>query len=453
MTIDETLVQFIETHLTLENRSNCQWWVGYSGGLDSHLLLLALSKIVARFDGVTLHAVHVNHQLQDQALGWEKHCQSVADQLAVPLSIERVNVDLDHSAGLEAAAREARYGVFKTHLSGSDVLFLAHHQDDQAETLLLRLMRGSGATGLAAMAALSAFENMLLARPLLNVSRDAIEAYAQAHQLKWVEDPSNDDRRYDRNYVRSEIMPLLKSRWPAAASNMARSAELLRMENQQMDLLLAPFYEQAMDKQQRLDIRCLKPLPEITQGQLIRGWLKKLNLPYPSRVNLQRILREVIAAPIDGKPLVRWGVAEVRRYEHWLYGMPVQTPLDTQQVLAWDFSETLVISGLGCLVAQVDPEHEQALALRKPVGGEQVSVRFRQGGEKCRPSRAEHQGKAKTKALKKLMHDYQIPPWLRDRTPLIYYDDQLAAVLGGWVCDGFAAPKGQAGYCLTWTSD
>ena len=441
MTIERSLQQFIESTLDTEQRAHCRWLVGYSGGLDSHLLLHCLSKIVANFDGVILQAVHVNHQLQTQAEDWERHCQSTADQLKVSLQIERVNVDVHHSAGLEAAAREARYGVFKANLGENDVIFLAHHQDDQAETLLLRLMRGSGATGLSAMASSSHIETMRILRPLLGTSRAELEQYAEQHQLHWIEDPSNNDLRHDRNFIRREIIPLLNTRWPTAAGNIARSAELLRIESQQLEVLLQPLYNEAVDDQLRIDSLYLQSLPDVTQGQLIRYWLKRLNLPYPSQVNLQRIIDEVVGAPKDGKPLVRWGSVEVRRYEGRLYGMEAQISFDSQQVLPWTFSEPLRVDGLGCVTA----EKAQGCGLRLPEGNhELVTVKFRQGGEKCRLFL-----KGKNRPLKKLMHEYHIPPWLRDRTPLIYYGDQLVAVVGAWVCEEYGVLAGQAGYRLT----
>ncbi|PCI43064.1 MAG: tRNA lysidine(34) synthetase TilS [Moraxellaceae bacterium] len=441
MTIERSLQQFIESTLDPEQRTHCRWLVGYSGGLDSHLLLHCLSTVVAHFDGVVLQAIHVNHQLQAQAEDWEQHCQSKADQLNVPLRIERVNVEVNHSAGLEAAAREARYRVFKANLGENDVLFLAHHQDDQAETLLLRLMRGSGATGLSAMASSSQFETMRILRPLLGTSRVELEQQAEQRQLHWIEDPSNNDVRHDRNFIRRDIMPLLKSRWPTAAGNIARSAELLRIESQQLEVLLQPLYDEAVDDQLRINNHFLQSLPEVTQGQLIRYWLKRLDLPYPSQVNLRRIIDEVLGAPKDGQPLVRWGSVEVRRYDGWLYGMKAQTVFDSQQALQWVFPETLHVEGLGCVTA----EKTQAGGLRMPAGDqEQVTLKFRQGGEKCRPFR-----KGKNRPLKKLMHEYQIPPWLRDRTPLVYYGDQLVAVVGAWVCEEYAVLADQAGYRLT----
>jgi len=196
--------------------------IAYSGGLDSHVLLHALSRL--RDDGWRLSALHVDHGLQPAAGAWARHCEQVCRELALPITIERIEVRGIREHGLEAAARRARYACLARHVGPGEVLLTAHHQDDQAETLLLQLLRGSGVHGLAAMPAIAAFTAGRHARPLLEFPRRALLAYATAAGLKWIEDDSNRDDRLARNFIRNRLTPVIEERWPGAARRLGRSA-------------------------------------------------------------------------------------------------------------------------------------------------------------------------------------------------------------------------------------
>ncbi|MEM7294186.1 MAG: tRNA lysidine(34) synthetase TilS, partial [Pseudomonadota bacterium] len=215
-------------------RHKKRWLLGYSGGLDSSVLLHQLAAIAQR---PALHAIHVNHQLSPYADNWQAHAQMVCDQLQVPLTVITVPAPENRGKGLEDAARAARYQAFESVLEEGDVLMLAHHQDDQAETMLLRLLRGAGARGLAGMPQQRVIGRAELLRPLLDRGRADLEAYAQANQLKYITDDSNDDTRLDRNYLRSEVMPMLASRWPGFARNWKHSADVLAATSEALDEL------------------------------------------------------------------------------------------------------------------------------------------------------------------------------------------------------------------------
>lgn len=198
------------------------WWIALSGGLDSCVLLHSLAALQLP---VVLRALHINHQISPNATSWQEHCADICARLNIPFTAVKVDVK-NTGRGIEDAAREARYAVFEQHLSSGDYLFTAHHSDDQSETMLLRLMRGAGPRGLAAMAQARRLGQGILYRPLLNFSRAELEEYAQEQALTWVNDESNTNDHYDRNYLRNQVMPLLRERWPAFANKWQQTAEL-----------------------------------------------------------------------------------------------------------------------------------------------------------------------------------------------------------------------------------
>lgn len=440
--------------------------LGYSGGLDSRVLLQVLHELQSVWQtDFEFTAVYVNHGLQKEANDWQQHCKQTAESLGIRFISAAVSIEKNTSESLEELARNARYEVFQGHLKKGDVLCLAHHQEDQAETVLLRLLRGSGPLGLSGMRANSARGDFIVLRPMLSLPKQWLESYAREHQLQWIEDPSNTETEYDRNYLRHQVMPVLEQRWPNVSKRLARSAELsaesarLLDSLAEIDLAVAGHDLEAslLTKKLVLNIARLQSLDTDRCLNLLRFWLRSLGLALPSRANLQRVPSEVLSAAEDSDPCVLWSGVEIRRFKNHLYAMPPLPEESTEQVYSWNLQGSLVLAdGLGELHSTITattststststPATAESQCLRQPQAGEQVTVRFRQGGERCKPV-----GRTGSQTLKKLFQEYAVPPWERNRLPLIYYNDQLAAVVGKWICHGYNAQAGETGYQLRW---
>ncbi len=416
--------------------------VAYSGGLDSHVLLHGFAQLR---DSLTqpfiLEALHVHHGLSDYADDWAAHCQYVCDQLSVPLTVRHVRAEMPQ-ASLENQLRELRYQVFIKVLNDGDLLALAHHADDQVETMMLRMLRGTGPQGLAGMPSQRYLGQGMLIRPLLEHCRSELESYAQHHGLSWVEDDSNADTRFDRNYLRHEVMPKLARRWPYYRKNFFRNAQVNKDALSSLDYFLErELQPQIQANETGLDCAWLLGFPTALQINLLRSWLNIQNLPLPGYKHLQQVLTEVVAVRVDAQSLVSWPGVEVRRFQGIVYANKPLPAHDASKVYKWRLDKSLLMAGSGLLKAEpavgrgVFRIDEQA----------EVCVRFRQGGERCKLAGRDH-----SKLLKKQLNSLQVPPWLRDRLPLIYVDGELAALGDVAICEGFQASEGQAGYVLSW---
>jgi tRNA(Ile)-lysidine synthase len=419
------------------------YWVAYSGGVDSHALLHALTALRDNLPG-ELGAVHVNHGLQAAAADWAAHCETVCRELAVPL----VGLNVDGRPGSgdspEAAARAARYAALDGWLPAGHGLLTAQHRDDQAETLLLQLLRGSGVKGLAAMPVVATLGAGLLLRPLLDVSRRELQAYADRQRLHWVEDPSNTDTGLDRNYLRQRIVPELRRRWPAVAQTLARSAqhcaEAARILEQVAAADVADLAGPAGDT---LALGGLQALTAERRRNALRSWLQQRCGALPSTAVLSRILHDILASRPDASPCVRWSGFEVRRYRDRLYLLRQAPVRDPGRRLAWSLDGNLELPDAG---GTLHARRASGHGLRVAAVSGPVAVAFRQGGERCRPA-----GRPHHHSLKKLLQECGVPPWERPRIPLIYVGNQLAAVAGFWVCEPFCAAPGEPGFAIEWS--
>lgn len=401
-------------------------WVAVSGGLDSMVLMHLAARVA-----VGVRVLHVNHQLSPHAQQWQQQVEASAKGLQLPFFGHVVKVETQ-GRGLEDAARQARYNAFSQCLVAGDSLLLAHHQDDQAETLLLRLMRGTGLAGMGAMAAQRPLGLGQLLRPLLGFSRRQLTAYAKAHAVPWVDDESNQNTHFDRNFLRVQVMPLLQHRWPAAAQQM----RLASQRAQQDYALLQGFLQQQLPslspRRHRLghsiDMAPLMALPPQHQQALLRTWLQQLGVTPPSDAQAQQ-LQALLHAKADATPLVAFGGMELRRFNNRLYALPPLPAIPKDWQAPWS-QNTPVALPLGSFL----PATPQALGL----AAGSYWVRFRQGGERCQP-----QGRAHSQSLKKLLQAAQIAPWLRARVPLVYSGQQMVAVGDLWLNEG--APLAEQG--------
>jgi tRNA(Ile)-lysidine synthase len=433
----EALGRFLTDDLRLP--ANTRFVVAYSGGLDSHVLLHALHRLSLEA-GYRLRAVHVHHGLQPDADAWARHCDQVCAGLGVPCAVERVRVEGAAEDGLEAAARRARYACLARLLEPGEVLLTAHHQDDQAETVLLQLLRGAGVRGLAGMPSLAPFAGGFHARPLLGFPRAALLAYAQAQGLTWVEDPSNTVSDIDRNRLRHRLLPLMRERWPAADRQLAQAARHAAEAAALLDELAAIDLKDCLGNDGGLRVSGLRRLPPARARNLLRHWIRSQGFRVPSTKQLTWLQAQLGDDPETRHATIRWRNAELRRYRDTLVlrnsmAAPAAGRID------WDGLKPLALPGTGWQM-RLAPVQGRGLA-RERLHRAVYSVGFRQGGETCRLPGRGHRHK-----LKKLLQEAGVPPWERGRLPLLYVQDELAAIGDRWVCEPFAAKSDEPGLAV-----
>ncbi len=406
--------------------------VGFSGGLDSCVLLHALAQCAGLKD--RLFPVHIHHGLSPQALVWQNHCAAFCAALNLPF--EAHSVTFDRTRNLEENAREARYLVLNDRVSDDDALLVAHHADDQAETVLLQWMRGTGVDGLAAMLPCMPRGRGVLCRPLLDKPRAQLEAYAQAHALVWVEDDSNVSLAFSRNYLRAQVIPRLRERWPNLLAQIHASAQHCQEAVQNLDDLAA--IDCADLENNRLSLAPLRALSKARLVNVLRCWFKKNHIRRPTQKNMDKLIHEVIGAGGDRTPLLRQRQWVIRRYQDVLYLLPPEesAPIVTHQ--SWvDFPKACPWL-----------EEDWLRAVPSSTGvyippGASLHVTSRQGGETFH-------WRGQTKCLKKLFQQWNIPPWWRYRVPLVYVNGQLAAVVGYAIHDASEKHVGVPRYDLQW---
>lgn len=395
--------------------------LAYSGGLDS-CVLLHLLVAVRQHSGQAIRAVYIHHGLNPLADSWAEHCRQQCERWQVPFASLSVTVEAQHG-GIEAAARMVRYQALQAHLQEGEALLTAQHLDDQSETFLLALKRGSGPAGLSAMAMDSTLGQHRLVRPLLGFSRLQLEAYAQRHQLHWIEDDSNQDERFDRNFLRRQILPRLTQRWPHFSSAVARSAELCAEQEQLLDELLAESLRALCQPDGALSIDGLMPLSSVRRFALLRRWLAQQGATMPAREQLQRLWDDVAMSRQDAEPVLQLNQGQIRRFRQHLYLLPLMTSLQ-DCILPWQPTSCPLSlpDNLGTLLLA-----ECGMAVRAPENGEAVSIRFSTRGT------VQIVGRTHGRKIKKLWQELGVPPWWRDRTPLVFYNEQLIAAVGRFV--------------------
>ncbi|OAT14844.1 tRNA(Ile)-lysidine synthetase [Buttiauxella noackiae ATCC 51607] len=406
--------------------------VAFSGGLDSTVLLHQLVTLrdtqAANFH---IRAMHIHHGLSPFADEWAEHCRKICEQWNVPFEVKRVQL-VDDGFGIEAHARAARYQALAETIQSNEVLLTAQHLDDQCETFLLALKRGSGPAGLAAMPERLPFGETELIRPLLGKTRKDLEAWASEYQLTWIEDESNQDDSYDRNFLRLHVLPEIQQRWPHFPQSVARSAELCGEQEQLLDELLAEQLEALIQDDGSLLIEPLKMLSDIRRAALLRRWFARQKAAMPSRAALAHLWDEVATSREDANPRLKFGNFEVRRYQGALYWLPLMNGVD-DEIISWSvpFAPLTLPDGLGTLQCATGGQE-----IRAPRIDEPVTIRFKASGQ------FHIVGRERGRSLKKIWQELGIPPWQRARTPLLYYGEQLIAALGVFVTqDGKATEQ------------
>ena len=403
------------------------YWVAYSGGLDSHVLLAIFHELKQRHS-IKLRVIHINHGISKHAQDWAVHCEQVCKQYQIDFQAHAIHLALEKGDSLEEAARTKRYAIFAECLAAGDVLLTAHHQDDQAETLLLQLLRGAGPKGLAAMPTSKKFSHGFHGRPLLSFSREALREYALSHQLKWIEDESNGAIALTRNFIRKSLITQLKTRWPSVEATLARSAaHCAEAQALLEDYVLEDWKKSRGSRDNTLSVQALLQLQPARQRLVLRTWIEKSGYGLPNTKKINAILNDVLTAGWDRSPLVCWKGVALRRHRDDLFLISSLTEFDQTQSFSWDFTQPLVLSGIGSLQASLTTGVGLSQQLK------QVTVQFRRGGEVIRLAKRGH------RTLKNLFHECDVLPWLRDRIPLLFDGDVLVGVVGHGVHADYCA--------------
>ncbi|MCS6094965.1 tRNA lysidine(34) synthetase TilS [Shewanella baltica] len=445
----------------------CKLVLAYSGGVDSEVLAFGLSQFARQHPEFNYQLVYVHHGLSDNAEAWAQHCLERGQHYGLPVTVERVTVNRGPRLSLEAEARKVRYQAIERHLTANDVLLTAHHEDDQLETILLALKRGQGPKGLAAMGQVQALAQGRQLRPLLDISREQIEAYAKQQGLVHIEDESNQDDKYDRNFLRLEIIPRLKARWPSIATTASRSAALCAEQQATLDLqvserlplwlIQAPYHTQSVFKldgfaEQSADWQAL----------LLRGFIESQGFALPSKVQLNQIITQLLTAKDDAKVHIRVGECEICRFANQVYLFKYQARMRHAKPASWTFPSQLLNPLVQGDVTQVDVTQSDVTQLdvtqldvkpasvtcgetirlsasrqgpraRFPRPDEVVSVRYQLAGQcRCHPH-----SRGKGRELKKLWQEFGVPPWVREKVGFVFYNEQLVMAIGLWVEKSF----------------
>ncbi|KGJ91058.1 tRNA lysidine(34) synthetase TilS [Thalassotalea sp. ND16A] len=456
----QTLLFFLEKP-ELANRPIT---LAYSGGVDSQVLLHCLAQLNAkRLLPTAVNAIHIDHGLSQHALAWQQFTELSAEQFDIPYQAIAVVIENKNQQSLEALARDARYQAIEQHSALNAVILTAHHQDDQLETLLLALKRGAGIQGLSAMQSVRTFsEQRLIARPFLEVSRTDIEEYAKQHQLHWVEDESNADQSFDRNFLRQRIIPLLEQRWPQIKNTASRSARHCQQAQQLLEQMAQDDLNKVEISRTVLDIKLLKTLNQSRISNLLRFFIKQNNQLLPSEKQLQQVLNTCLSANQDKNPEVKLGKCYLRRYQQQLH-----LTTEFEDISAWQTQFTFIAlnqaltidlpDSLGKLIVSreslsandIAQQLEQQLTaqwlIQLPDVFEKLTVAFSHQNPKCLP-----QYRQQRRPLKKILQELQVPTWQRKRLPFIFIDNNLAAALPLFIDKEYVAKSTNNCLKITW---
>ncbi|MEL0628143.1 tRNA lysidine(34) synthetase TilS [Psychromonas aquatilis] len=403
--------------------------VALSGGVDSVVLLHLLKDFQGQYGQYQVIAHNVNHGLSENAQQWGSFCKDLCHQLAIPFISSHVVIQKKSRTSLEALARDARYQCFQEKMQDNDIILTGHHEDDQLETLLLALKRGSGSTGLQGIRTQQDFFTGSLLRPLLIFSRVQLVNYANEHGLQWIEDESNQNTDFDRNFIRHNVSPLLNKRWPAIAKSASRTAQLCQEQQSLLDEIAIEDLNACLVEsfaQKTLLVSAAARFSDARRNNLIRHWLKSNGLQYPSHKQLKILWQEVALAAADKQPQLRLGTYLIRRYQGRLYIVSEQPLALPEKPLNWSGEDILWIdkNRLGVDFSAVSKElakqYNVSCYLRKHLDASLT----------CLP-----EGRDKPRTIKKLLHEYQVPPWLRDHVVFVFVDGQLIEALDVWKCE------------------
>jgi tRNA(Ile)-lysidine synthase len=459
--LEHQLKAFLVDVFLSQKRINPKLVLAFSGGLDSTVLLHLLAECNKTLP-FQLSAHHVNHSLSKNADAWAEFCADICKKLNVPFAASKVKFNKNSNLGVEAAAREARYNALLR--TDAQFICLAHHQDDQAETLLLQLARGAGVKGLAGMAAVS---DKLL-RPLLDAPRSALEAYAKTHKITWIDDESNADTKFDRNFMRHEVLPILEKSYPSIRQTLSRSAQHFASANElldelaQIDILQTDLQPQGLSPQNipaEAGYSCVKPsihvplslahlstLSENRANNCLRWWLAQNGLQMPSQAQLQQITQQLLHAKSDANIDIK--VSEnltLKRYQNHAYLVPnMQASMPPNPPINWLWrgEDEMILPNKTKLI--FSKKMGEGICLRK-IENAKLCIQFREGSERFTPQLGRP-----SRSLKVMLQNHEMPPWQREQLPLIFMDETLVIIPNVGVDAGLQAGSDELGLVVSW---
>ena len=413
----ENLYSIFESSITssLEKNSYDEFLIAYSGGCDSTALLYFANK-TARKNKINIRAIHVNHNLNKESKKWENHCKEFCKGINVELYIENINIILKPGDSIEEKAREERYLSIYSQMGKKTLMMTAHHGDDQAETFLYQLFRGSGAKGLSSMPRIKKIKKGFHFRPFLAFNKKTLEDFVAFKSLSYVEDLSNNNTDFSRNFIRKEILPNIKRKWPSCASTISRSAQnLSELFKLNEDLAMIDIQKFLVKNICKLSIS-VRGLDKYRCNNVIRYWISKNNYRMPSSEQMNSIYSNVINAGKDKVPFFLCSEYEIRRHNDYIEIMLPLKKHDPSIIYKWKYMENLIITNLSLNLSWNDLEKRFGRKIAYD-----VEVRFSKSGENIKLYNSK-------KSLKDYMREINMPPWKRDRTPLIYIDKELRVI-------------------------
>ena len=436
------LTRHVRARLAAVIQPKSRLCVGLSGGRDSVVLLHVIVQCRVELD-VALTAIHINHQISPHADSWAAFCAKLCATLVVPLHIKRVSVPRASGKGLEAAARDARYGAFAA--IDADAIVLAHHRDDQAETVLLQALRGAGLKGISGMPTVKTLKQggqKLIVRPLLDVESSALVEYAEQHKLDWIEDESNDDTRYFRNHLRHDVLPRIAIHAPHYRDSLTRLAQHAAEAQQLLDEL-AEIDSKSVVEREHLRLEPLLALSDPRAKNLLRYFFSRMGIPVPDAAQLDEMLRQLRSRQTHDQTQIVWA-NRVLRCHAGLIHIDVAS---NHQVESWRVpwrGETELVLPQGCGLLRLESGAGAGIA-RSKLSDDTVTIRSRVGGERLRPDSSRPR-----RTLKNLLQEAGIPPWQRVRMPLLFCGETLVWVPGIGEDEGFAAGANQDSISVSW---
>jgi len=420
--VQQALNQYIEN-------GQFTFTVALSGGVDSVVLLHIMHGLKQQYPQLNLSAIYVNHGLSENAFHWQQFCHARCQQLAINFKAAQVKVKRQSRTSIEAQARKVRYQALDELSPNGSVILLGQHLNDQIETFLLRLKRGSGLKGLGAMQPIRVLESgRECFRPLLAIKRSEIEAFSQQFNISHITDESNANEHFDRNFLRQQIVPKLAERFTGFEQCTARSIELLQQQQALLDEYTQQDLAQCINQQQALELHKLSDYSAGRIANLLRAWLALFSHTMPSQKQLTQIMSQAIHAQADAQIKIELSDGQIRRHQGLLYFVqPKPLAVNIEQVI----SNELVLSDGEILSCQ------QGVGIRAPKPDEQVSVRFN-----CNSARIKPLKKPGSNTLKHWFKDAKVAPWLRAHIPLIFYNDELVQVVGYFVSDNHKDENG-----------
>ncbi|MFC0323802.1 tRNA lysidine(34) synthetase TilS [Gallibacterium melopsittaci] len=422
----DVLIQQIEEN-ALQNKA---FLIGFSGGVDSTALLHLFVQL-RQNKNIPVRAIHIHHGLSKNADDWLQHCEQICSKWQIPFISQKVS--LNRASNIEAEARVARYEAIRQALQPNEILVTAHHLDDQCETFLLALKRGSGVKGLAAMPVQTTLFSVPIFRPLLTITRAMLEQYLADYQIATIFDESNDDIRYERNFLRKQVLPVLKQRWQHFDQAVVRSAQLCAEQEQLLQELLAPIFFTHLAPDDAFTLNHFSSYSVSKQRQLLRLWLAHLQQPMPSQKQLDVLLNEVVNAEGDRQPELQLNKRVVRRFQHKLYLTPLYQNL-REYILPIQLGEAIELpDNLGQVSCQqvqqfaVFAWQQHQLSVKLPVNYQQLTIRFHY-------SKSVQISTNSTKTeIKKVWQKLNVPAWQRTRIPLVFVDEYCCGAIGYFV--------------------